>query len=105
VTMFLGFVFLLISRNVLAAAHGTWKYWNLRRSAASSNFCTTQALLGQFSMLSWRMSPIWSRNCIGLAERSRCGRRRLKRNRLNPERGADIPTRWSSILLLWIFNI
>jgi hypothetical protein len=26
VTMFLGFVFLLISRNVLAAAHGTWKY-------------------------------------------------------------------------------
>ena len=26
VTMFLGFVFLLVSRNVLAAAHGTWKY-------------------------------------------------------------------------------
>lgn len=26
VTMFLGFVFLLVSRNILAAAHGTWKY-------------------------------------------------------------------------------
>lgn len=25
-TMFIGFVLLLISRNVLAAAHGTWKY-------------------------------------------------------------------------------
>ncbi|KAJ5643634.1 uncharacterized protein N7484_006141 [Penicillium longicatenatum] len=26
VTMFVGFVFLLVSRNVLAAAHGTWRY-------------------------------------------------------------------------------
>jgi MFS family permease len=26
VTMFIGSVFLLVSRNVLAAAHGTWKY-------------------------------------------------------------------------------